>query len=165
MTDEQGFKIPTKEELRPFVADAIRHLGYFTLEALEFLTSLTAAGYTNPEAFRKTTPDQVIGLTDGMRRDPLGAIEAITKRAVSEYRRAYDWNRTQHNGDFLPYVRVRFCAWCDPEWAGQDILVQAKDLSGPPLRNCRLLICQGFTSQGTKRMLKDRTITEIKGRL
>ena len=165
MTDTQNFKIPTEEELRPFVEDAINHLGYFTPEALPLLTSLTAAAYTNPEAFWQTKPDQVIGLKEVMRRDPMGALGAVTKRAVSEYRRADDWSKAQNNREFLPYLRVRFCAWCDPVWAGQDILVEVKDLSGPPLRNCRLLICQGFTSQGTKRMLKDRAITENRGRL
>jgi len=151
--------------LRPHVEEAIAYLGYFSSEAVDFLSSLAAAAMTNPDVVRKVKPSDMAGLSDHMARNPVGAVEAVVARARKMYICQDDWVKAKRNSAVLPYMRIRFCAWCEPDWAEKEILVEVDDLSGPPLRNCRLPACQGFAYLGTHRLLKDRVVVPVKGKL
>jgi hypothetical protein len=155
--------IPDSETLRPFVVEAVEHFGYFERSAEDFLIEMTLSLTRSDREIRALLPSQVIGIKDHVKRDPLGAVETTAGRALFKFRLSEQWNRTLKSGRFLPYMRVRFCAWCPDEWASKDIVVEVAELTGHPLRHCSLPICQGFARQGTHRLLKEKALSPAKG--
>lgn len=153
------------KNLQPHILTAIEYFGYFTINAIDTLSDITMRFSTDPNVLRALKPSDVVGLLPHMTRDPIGATKATVERAYYQFLLEREWSNTLRTKDFLPYMRIRFCDWCPPEWAGKDIVVNVADLSNYPLRHCSLPICKGSVRQGSLRLLKGRELTVIDGSL